>query len=185
MSNKTTQQYNNIVKQCKDIFIAKNSDYGTSWRIMRVGSIADQIFIKATRIRNIEELGSTKINEGIEPEFIGIINYCIMALIQIELKDNEFIDINISELSNFYDKHANAAYLLMTDKNHDYGEVWRIMQVSTFTDMILMRINRIHQILANKGKTIVSEGVESNFMDMLNYAIFALIRMDENKNTTI
>jgi hypothetical protein len=146
---------------------------------MRVSSILDQIFIKATRIRTVEENGLMKVNEGIEPEYIGIINYCVMGLIQIELKNETKIELSEERVSNLYDKYINACKDLMMKKNHDYGEVWRNMQVSTFTDMRLMRIHRMRQILENDGKTIMSEGIDSNLMDMVNYSVFALIRMKE------
>ncbi len=143
---------------------------------MRPSSIIDQIFIKATRIRTIEENGMSKVNEGVEPEWMGIINYCIMGLIQLDPK-MEGKELSENELMDAYDFHMNATLELMEQKNHDYGEIWRSMLVSTFTDMLLMRVNRMHQILENKGLTLASEGVESNLMDMINYSVFALILM--------
>lgn len=148
---------------------------------MRVSSIADQILIKASRIRNIEQIGSSKISDSIESEFIGIVNYCVMGLIQLDesLENEQF---TTERLEQVYDGFIKQTYELMLQKNHDYGEIWREMLVSTFTDMILMRVNRIQQIIANKGKTIVSEGIESNLMDALNYSVFALIKLNQNKN---
>jgi hypothetical protein len=177
--NNTSIEFDNAIKTCREVLIKKHKDYGTSWRIMRVSSILDQIFIKATRIRTVEENGLMKVNEGIEPEYIGIINYCVMGLIQIELKNETKIELSEERVSNLYDKYINACKDLMMKKNHDYGEVWRNMQVSTFTDMLLMRIHRMRQILENDGKTIMSEGIDSNLMDMVNYSVFALIRMKE------
>lgn len=177
--NKTSIEFDNAIKTCREVFIKKHKDYGTSWRIMRVSSILDQIFIKATRIRTIEEKGTMKVNEGIEPEYMGIINYCVMGLIQIELKNETEIELSGERVTTLYDKYIKACKDLMMEKNHDYGEVWRNMQVSTFTDMLLMRIHRMRQILENDGKTIMSEGIDSNLMDMVNYSVFALIRMKE------
>jgi len=181
--NKTSTQFDTAIKTCREVFIKKHKDYGTSWRIMRVSSILDQIFIKATRIRTIEENGMMKVDEGIEPEYMGIINYCVMGLIQIELKAETEIELSEEKVSSLYDKYIAQCKALMQEKNHDYGEVWRNMQVSTFTDMLLMRIHRMRQILENDGKTIMSEGIDSNLMDMINYSVFALIRLKENKTT--
>ncbi|MCX6187439.1 MAG: DUF1599 domain-containing protein [Bacteroidetes bacterium] len=181
--NKTSTQFDTAIKTCREVFIKKHKDYGTSWRIMRVSSILDQIFIKATRIRTIEENGMMKVDEGIEPEYMGIINYCVMGLIQIELKAETEIELSEEKVSSLYDKYIVECKALMQEKNHDYGEVWRNMQVSTFTDMLLMRIHRMRQILENDGKTIMSEGIDSNLMDMINYSVFALIRLKENKTT--
>jgi hypothetical protein len=144
---------------------------------MRISSIIDQIYIKANRIRTIEDNGTMKVNEGIEPEFIGIINYCIMGLIQLELVDNKQMDLPQETIAMLYDKYVSQTKTLMEEKNHDYGEVWRDMLVTTFTDMLLMRIQRMKQILDNKGKTIASEGIDSNLMDMINYSVFALIKL--------
>lgn len=181
MINQTSSQYDQVIHQCKDIFIKKNKDYGTSWRVMRLSSIADQIFIKAQRIRTIEEKGEQKVNEGVEPEYMGIINYCIIGLIQMEMKDSGEMDLDPGTLAVLYDKHALATKTLMEQKNHDYGEAWRSMQVSTFTDMILMRLLRIRQIEESKGKTIMSEGIDANLQDMINYSVFALIRLSEQQ----
>ncbi|MFZ4798999.1 MAG: DUF1599 domain-containing protein [Bacteroidia bacterium] len=177
--NKTSNQYDAVIKNCRAVFINKNADYGTSWRIMRISSIVDQIYIKANRIRTIEDNGTMKVNEGIEPEFMGIINYCIMGLIQLELVDSKEMDLEQNVIETLYDKYVLQTKTLMEEKNHDYGEVWRDMLVTTFTDMQLMRVNRMKQILDNKGKTIASEGIESNLMDMINYSVFALIKLGE------
>lgn len=179
MINQTSTQYDNVIAKCRSIFLNKSKDYGTSWRVMRLSSIADQIFIKAQRIRTIEEKGSKQIDEGVESEFMGIINYCVIGLIQLELKTSDNMDIDIDQLTNLYDKHINETKTLMMQKNSDYGEAWRNMLVSTFTDMILMRLLRIRQIQQVDGKTIMSEGVDANLQDMINYSVFALIHLTE------
>ncbi|TAE89002.1 MAG: DUF1599 domain-containing protein [Bacteroidetes bacterium] len=177
--NQTSVQYDSIIDQCRHIFLSKSKDYGTSWRVMRLSSIADQIFIKAQRIRTIEEKGNMKVDEGIESEFKGIINYCVIGLIQLELKKETKLDIAINELTELYNKHIVETKALMMQKNHDYGEAWRSMLVSTFTDMILMRLLRIRQIQQTDGVTIMSEGVEANLQDMINYSVFALIHLSQ------
>lgn len=175
--NKTSTQYDAVISKCRTVFLNKNADYGTSWRIMRISSIIDQIYIKANRIRTIEDNGTMMVNEGIEPEFMGIINYCIMGLIQLELVESKEMDLGLKVIEKLYDKYVFQTKTLMEEKNHDYGEVWRDMLVTTFTDMMLMRVQRMKQILDNKGKTIASEGIESNLMDMINYSVFALIKL--------
>ncbi len=179
MINQTSAQYDSVIQKCRHIFLSKSKDYGTSWRVMRLSSIADQIFIKAQRIRTIEEKGNMKVDEGVESEFMGIVNYCVIALIQMELKDNSDLDVDIDTLTKLYDKHVLETKTLMMQKNHDYGEAWRDMLVSTFTDMILMRLLRIRQIQSSDGKTIMSEGIDANFADMINYSVFALIHLTE------
>lgn len=174
----TSKEYAAAVKVCKDIFMKKMKDYGSSWRVLRPSSLTDQIFIKAQRIRTIEEKGISKVDEGIRPEFIGIVNYCVIALIQLEKGDDPVLDLAPEDAEKLYDQHIHTAYTLMEAKNHDYGEAWRSMRVSSFTDMMLMRILRIKQIEDNAGKTIASEGVESNYYDMINYGIFALIKTE-------
>ena len=154
-------------------------DYGSAWRILRTSSLTDQIFIKAQRIRSIEEKGSQKVDEGVQSEFIGIVNYCIIALIQLQLKDDKREEIPVDESGKLFDKYADEAKKLMERKNHDYGEAWRDMRVSSLTDLILMKILRTKQIEDNDGKTLISEGVDANYYDMINYAIFALIRSEE------
>jgi hypothetical protein len=175
----TSQQYESIIFKCKDIFSKKTTDYGTAWRILRVSSLTDQIFIKANRIRTIQETGVNKVGEGIESEFIGIINYCVMALIQLELKGDKRMELPSEETVGLYAKYANEAKELMETKNHDYGEAWRDMRVSSLTDLILMKILRVKQIEDNKGKTLISEGIDANYFDMINYAVFAMILMSE------
>lgn len=185
--NQTSTEYDAVIAQCRNVFQKKNHDYGQSWRIMRVSSIIDQIFIKATRIRTIEENGKQKVDEGVESEWMGIINYCVMGLIQCgvsaeagapEGSSMPNSQEEVDALMKQYDLIVAETKRLMEQKNHDYGEIWRSMLVSTFTDMLLMRVNRMHQILENKGSTLVSEGVESNLMDMINYSVFALIRLE-------
>lgn len=178
MINQTALEFDEVIGRCQEIFEKKNKDYGQSWRIMRISSIIDQIFIKANRIKTIEENGVQAIDEGVVPEWIGIINYCVMGLIQINPAYTHK-NLSESELLEIYSDYLLQTKNLMTQKNQDYGEIWRKMLVSTFTDMLLMRINRMHQIIENKGKTEVSEGVDSNLMDMINYAVFALIRLKE------
>ncbi len=172
----TSQHYDEAIAICKDIFLKKMNDYGTAWRNLRPKSLTDQIFIKAQRIKSIEEKGIQKINDAINGEYIGIINYCIIALIQIELYDDARIDIPYKEVESLYNKYFNQTKKLMEDKNHDYGEAWRDMRMSSITDLILMKVFRVKQIEDNEGKTIISEGVDANYMDMINYSAFALIK---------
>ena len=176
MSN-TSAQYDEAIKLCKDLFMKKMKDYGSSWRIFRPSSLTDQIFIKAQRIRTIEEKGTQKIEDDIKGEFIGILNYSIISLIQLELKNEDALELGVDAAETHYNKHAKYAKELMEAKNHDYGEAWRDMRVSSFTDMLLVRIMRIKQIEDNKGMTSVSEGIEANYYDMINYCVFALIKL--------
>lgn len=159
----------------------KASDYGTAWRILRLPSITDQIFIKANRIRSIQEKGVNRVGEAITDEFVGIINYCLIALVQIELINDERLEIPVDELMEHYDRFATTTMSLLENKNHDYGEAWRDMRVSSITDIILMKLFRVKQIEDNEGQTKVSEGVDANYMDMINYSVFALILLKENK----
>ena len=175
----TSAQYDQAIQKCVDLFKKKTHDYGTAWRILRPSSLTDQIFIKAQRIRTIEEKGESKVGEGIEAEFVGIINYSLMALIQLELPSDAPLELEVKKAISLYTEQAQITKELMMDKNHDYGEAWRDMRVSSFTDLILMKILRIKQIEDNSGKTLVSEGIESGFRDMINYAVFALIQMSE------
>ena len=177
----TSAQFDSVIHRCKDIFLKKNADYGTSWRILRPTTITDQLFIKATRIRGIETTGIHLVEEGIEPEFIGIVNYALMALIQLQLNSDEPIEMPVFQARELYDLTISEVKALMLLKNHDYGEAWREMRISSFTDMILVRLMRIRQIEDNQGKTTVSEGIDANYMDIINYAIFALIQLDESK----
>ena len=181
MINQTTNEYSQVIKECKKIFVNKTLDYGTAWRILRLSSITDQIFIKAQRIRTLEEKGVSKVGEGIEPEFIGIINYSLMAIIQMTLKDSAEMELDPAKATEMFRKEAAQAKALMEKKNHDYGEAWRDMRVSSFTDLILMKLLRIKQIEDNKGVTIMSEGIDANYFDIVNYAIFALIKMEEGE----
>lgn len=176
---KSTQaHYQQITNSCKELFINKMKDYGSAWRILRLPSLTDQIFIKAQRIRSIQDLEEQKIAEGQVSEFIGIINYSIMALIQLELGVAEQPDLDALKATELYEKHLNQTFKLMMDKNHDYGEAWREMRVSSLTDLILQKLLRVKQIEDNQGKTIVSEGIDANYQDMINYAVFALIHLD-------
>lgn len=173
----TSEQYQHIVQGCREIFLKKTIDYGTSWRIARASSLTDQIFIKANRIRTIQETGKNKVGESIEGEFGAMVNYCIMAIIQSRSADNMGLELNAKQAEMLYDEVVGEAFELMEKKNHDYGEAWRDMRVSSLTDMILMKLLRIKQIEDNGGKTIASEGIESNYFDILNYSIFALIHL--------
>lgn len=176
---KSTQaHYQQITKTCKDLFINKMSDYGAAWRILRLPSLTDQIFIKAQRIRSIQDKEEQKIEEGQVSEFMGIINYSLMALIQLELGIADQPDLNPEEVLALYEKHLAETYQLMLDKNHDYGEAWREMRVSSLTDLILQKLLRVKQIEDNRGKTLVSEGIGANYQDIINYAVFALIHLD-------
>ena len=174
----TSKQYDAVVEECRSLFVKKMSDYGSAWRILRLPSLTDQIFIKAQRIRQLQENVVRKVDEGEKPEFIGIINYSIMALIQLELGVVENPDLSTEEATELYDKHIKITKDLMENKNHDYGEAWRDMRVSSLTDLILQKLLRVKQIEDNKGKTIVSEGIDANYQDMINYAIFAMIHMN-------
>lgn len=177
--NKTATQYDSAIDTCKNIFIKKMKDYGTAWRILRTSSLTDQIFIKAQRIRNIEDKGTQKVSDDVRSEYIGIINYSIIALIQLTLKDDDRMELPTIEVTELFDKYAKETKKLMENKNHDYGEAWRDMRVSSLTDLILMKILRIKQIEENRGETIISEGIDANYSDMINYAIFALIKLNE------
>jgi len=171
----TSEQFDIIAQQCFDLFSKKALDYGTAWKILRVSSLTDQIFIKASRIRSIQEKGIAKIDEGIIPEFIGIVNYSVMALIQLETGVAEDDQFSTEEVILKFKTYIQNAKNLMMDKNHDYGEAWRKMRISSLTDIILMKLLRIKQIEDHKGKTLVSEGLEANYYDIINYAVFALI----------
>ncbi len=175
---KTDSQFDHVINICKDIFEKKMKDYGTAWRILRPSSMTDQIFIKAQRIRSIETKGTSKVDEGIREEFIGIVNYCAMALVQLELKPAEQPEMDHDEALKMYLNNIYGAKALMENKNHDYDEAWRKMRVSSFTDLILMKLHRTKQIEDNQGQTLISEGIDANYMDMINYAIFALIKLE-------
>ena len=171
----TSEQYDLIISRCRSLFIKKMKDYGSAWRILRLPSLTDQIFIKAQRIRGLQQNKEQRVAEGQEPEFIGIINYCIMALVQLELGVVEQPDLELDAAVAAYDQKIAITKQLMMDKNHDYGEAWRDMRVSSLTDLILQKLLRVKQIEDNEGKTLVSEGIDANYQDMINYAVFALI----------
>jgi hypothetical protein len=175
--SKTDQQYDSIIKICTDIYTKKMHDYGTAWRILRPSSITDQIYIKAQRIRSIETKGVSKIEDDIRSEFIGIVNYAIMGIIQLELGPSEE-ELESEKALELYQKYFLQAKELMQAKNHDYDEAWRSMRVSSYTDLILMKINRTKQIEDNQGKTIISEGIDANYFDMINYSVFGLIKIE-------
>ena len=176
----TIAEYDSIIKKCEDIFAKKMKDYGSAWRILRISSLTDQIFIKAQRIRSIEQKGEQKIEEGVSNEFVGIVNYAIIGLVQLDLGVSELAEeMDYNEVMNIFSKHANVAKELMIAKNHDYGEAWRDMRVSSLTDLILQKILRVKQIEDNHGVTLISEGVDANYLDMLNYAVFALIKLEK------
>lgn len=176
---KTEKQFEKVINSCREIFLAKMKDYGSSWRILRTTSLTDQIYIKATRIRSIDKKGTQKVNEGIRPEFIGIINYSVLALIQLELGETEDPCLDAKDAKRLYDKYIFTARDLMLNKNHDYGEAWREMRLSSLTDIILMKLLRIKQIEDNQGKTFISEGIEANYYDIINYSAFALIKLED------
>jgi len=178
VNDKTIRQYNDVISSCREVFLLKMKDYGTAWRILRTPSLTDQIYIKAQRIRSLEEKGVSQVGEGIRPEFVGIVNYSIIALIQLELGATEDLSLSPDEGERLYDKYSKAAMELMLKKNHDYGEAWRNMRTSSLTDIILMKLMRIKQIEDNQGKTFISEGVDANYSDIINYAVFALIKLD-------
>lgn len=178
---KTLQQYQKATDTAKDIFIKKTKDYGTAWRILRPSSLTDQLYIKASRIRSIQEKGLSKVEDPIDLEFVGIINYSVMALIQLEHEDITELEMSVDEVDSLYAHYIKVARDLMNDKNHDYGEAWRDMRVSSITDLILMKLLRVKKIEENDGKTIISEGLDANYLDMINYAVFAMILIDEKK----
>ncbi len=175
----TAKQYDEIIRDCKDIFLKKTKDYGTSWRVLRTISVIDQICIKALRIRNIQELKEQKINDDIASEFIGIINYAVIGLIQLKLNKPEVEDLEMQVASGLYDEQILFAKKLMLEKNHDYGEAWREMSGESFADLILVKLLRMKQILLNDGKTLISEGIDASYFDIINYAVFALILINE------
>ena len=177
----TSKQYDAVIEKCRSLFINKMKDYGSAWRILRLPSLTDQIFIKAQRIRSLQQNSVRKVDEGEVSEFIGIINYCIMALIQLEKGVVEQPDMSLEEATQQYDEKVAITKQLMMDKNHDYGEAWRDMRVSSLTDLILQKLLRVKQIEDNSGKTLVSEGIDANYQDMINYSVFALIHIEEEK----
>ena len=174
----TSLEYTNVINVCREIFSKKTKDYGTAWRILRPSSLTDQIFIKAQRIRTIQETGENRVGERVEEEFIAIVNYCLMAIIQVREKELKEIDIDSDLAISLFDKFSTEAFDLMMKKNHDYGEAWRDMRVSSLTDLILMKILRVKQIEDNNGATLISEGIDANYFDMLNYSVFSLIHLN-------
>ena len=178
----TRKEYLKIVSKCRELFEKKMKDYGAAWRILRLPSLTDQIFIKAQRIRSLQINAIQKVEEGQESEFIGIVNYSLMGLIQIDKGIAEQPDLDLSKALQLYDKHQEIIFDLMLKKNHDYGEAWREMRVSSLTDLILQKLLRVKQIEENKGETLVSEGIDANYHDMVNYAVFALIHLNLEKN---
>lgn len=174
----TKEQFEHVISICRNLFEKKGCDYGASWRIMRPESITDQIYIKAKRIRSLETKGESKVDEGILPEFIAIVNYGVIGLIQLELGYADRVDMGTAEAMRLYDKHITAAKELMYAKNHDYDEAWRNMRINSYTDLILTKLYRTKEIESNQGKTLVSEGIDANYMDMINYALFALIKLE-------
>lgn len=176
--DKTLEQFRAVVGKCRDLFLKKTADYGTAWRILRPASITDQLYIKALRIRNIEEKGEQKVTDSVESEFVGLVNYCVLALIQLGLPVEASLEMEPQRVAELYDRHIAENIRLLQSKNHDYGEAWRLMRVSSITDLILQKLLRIKQIEDNAGRTAVSEGLEANYRDIINYAVFALIRLE-------
>jgi hypothetical protein len=181
LMSQTSKQYDEVIAICRALFAQKMEDYGSAWRILRLPSLTDQIFIKAQRIRSLQQNTEQRVAEGDVPEFIGIINYCLMALIQLEKGVAKQPDLDLEESLKIYDQNVHATKALMENKNHDYGEAWREMRISSLTDLILQKLLRVKQIENNAGKTLVSEGIDANYQDMINYAIFALILKEESK----
>jgi hypothetical protein len=180
--SQTSAQYDQAIASCSDIFIKKTKDYGTAWRVLRIISVVDQIFIKALRIRTIQDKGFQKVDDGIQDEFKGIINYAVIGLIQLKLDDPKVEDMPVDQVQALYQHNVDFAKSTMMDKNHDYGEAWRDMSQESYADLILVKLLRIRQILTNDGKTLISEGIDANFVDILNYATFALIQIAEGKH---
>jgi hypothetical protein len=180
--SQTSAQYDQAIASCSDIFIKKTKDYGTAWRVLRIISVVDQIFIKALRIRTIQDKGFQKVDDGIQDEFKGIINYAVIGLIQLKLDDPKVEDMPVAQVQSLYQQNVDFAKSTMMDKNHDYGEAWRDMSQESYADLILVKLLRIRQILTNDGKTLISEGIDANFVDILNYATFALIQIAEGKH---
>ncbi len=180
--SQTSAQYDLAIASCSDIFIKKTKDYGTAWRVLRIISVVDQIFIKALRIRTIQDKGFQKVDDGIQDEFKGIINYAVIGLIQLKLDDPKVEDMPVAQVQELYQQNVDFAKSTMLDKNHDYGEAWRDMSQESYADLILVKLLRIRQILTNDGKTLISEGIDANFVDILNYDSFALIQISEGKH---
>lgn len=179
---KTLKQFDQIMKECATVFIKKTKDYGTSWRILRPSSLTDQLYIKAKRIRSIEEKGLQKVQDSIESDYMGLVNYSVLAIIQLQLDNMAPLELEPKVAVEMYEDQVNITRDLLISKNHDYGEVWRELRLSSMTDLILMKLLRIKQIEDNKGETLISEGVDANYRDIINYAIFSLIKLEEQKN---
>ena len=179
---KNLKQFDQIMKECDTVFIKKTKDYGTSWRILRPSSLTDQLYIKAKRIRSIEEKGQQKVEDSIASDYMGLVNYSILAIIQLTMDSNAPLELEPKVAVEWYEDQVNITRDLLISKNHDYGEVWREMRLSSMTDLILMKLLRIKQIEDNKGETLISEGVDANYRDIINYAIFSLIKLEEQKN---
>jgi hypothetical protein len=180
--SQTSLQYDEAVASCRDIFIKKTKDYGTAWRVLRIISVVDQIFIKALRIRTIQDIGNQKVGDDIASEFKGILNYAVIGLIQLKLGDPKVEDVEVAKVESLYEENVHFCKTTMLDKNHDYGEAWRDMSQESYADLILVKLLRIRQILNNDGKTLISEGIDANFVDILNYSAFALIQIAEGKH---
>jgi hypothetical protein len=174
--NQTLQEYNKVIAVCRDTFVKKTHDYGTAWRVLRLPSITDQIFIKAQRIRSIQEKGVQKVDEDITSEFVAIVNYCVIALMQMQLTGVAETDLPATKVAEMYNLEIGKNIELLENKNHDYGEAWRDMRITSITDIILMKLYRTKQIEDNQGQTLISEGVDANYRDMINYAVFVLIK---------
>lgn len=181
LENSTEKSYNEIIDACRELFKKKSIDYGTAWRILRLPSLTDQIYIKAKRIRSVQEKGKQKVADDIKEEFVGIINYCMISIIQMKLGEDQALDMPADKVVPLYDEAADEIKNLLANKNHDYGEAWRDMRVSSITDIILMKILRIKQIEDNQGQTLVSEGIKSNYQDIINYAVFSLIKLNSGE----
>ena len=182
LQKKTLKQFDQIMKECATVFIKKTKDYGTSWRILRPSSLTDQLYIKAKRIRSIEEKGQQKVEDSIASDYMGLVNYSILAIIQLTMDYTAPLELEPKIAVEWYEDQVNITRDLLISKNHDYGEVWREMRLSSMTDLILMKLLRIKQIEDNKGETLISEGVDANYRDIINYAIFSLIKLEEQKN---
>ena len=181
MAQSTSAAFDAVIQNCKELFLKKTKDYGTAWRILRLSSITDQVFIKAQRIRTLEQKKVSKVGEDIESEYIGIVNYCVIAMLQEELGDDTATELSVEEVDVLFDRKVHETKELMFAKNHDYGEAWRDMRISSLTDLILMKLLRVKQIEDNHGQTLASEGIKANYQDMLNYSVFALIKISEGE----
>lgn len=179
---RTLKQYNTAFDKCRTVFLKKTKDYGTSWRVFRIKSITDQLYIKAKRIRTIDEKGQQKIGDSVESEFMACVNYGVMGLIQLSIDKNEPTELSEAQAAKYYDEQRKMITDLMIAKNHDYGEAWRDMRISSYTDMILTKLHRVKQIEENDGKTLISEGIDGHYSDIVNYALFAMIKIEENRS---